>query len=56
MKILCIYGCGGQGRDIAELALKNNRWNDIVFINDNLKEKCVNDFKVYTIDDIQISY
>jgi sugar O-acyltransferase (sialic acid O-acetyltransferase NeuD family) len=56
MKTLCIYGCGGQGRDIAELALKNNTWDEIVFVDDNLKENIVNDFKVYTLEDILIQY
>jgi sugar O-acyltransferase (sialic acid O-acetyltransferase NeuD family) len=56
MKTLCIYGCGGQGRDIAELALKNNTWDEIVFVDDNPKENIVNDFKVYNLKDILIQY
>ena len=56
MKTLCIYGCGGQGRDIAELALKSGRWNDIVLVDDDIKESIVNDFKVYTLEDILDRY
>lgn len=51
--ILGIYGSGGLGREVLELAKvinTNNRWKDIVFIDDVTKGKC-NDVDLYTFEE-----
>jgi len=35
MSVLCIYGCGGMGREIAELAQRIEKWENILFVDDN---------------------
>ncbi len=54
MKILGIYCAGGAGREIAELALRinNNRWENIIFIDDNPDfVNLVNGIEVYRFDE-----
>lgn len=48
---LAIYGAGGLGREIAELAINNNRWDEVFFIDDT-KE---NNTMVDVISTIQYS-
>ena len=51
-KILAIYGASGLGREVLELAKiinkRYNKWNNIIFIDDNENLNVVNDVKVYT--------
>lgn len=53
--ILGIFGAGGLGREVLELAKiineKDNRWEDIVFIDDAQFGKTINDVKVYSYAD-----
>lgn len=50
MKTLCIYGCGGQGKDLAELAIKIGRWDEIVFVDDKPKANTVDGIRVYKLN------
>lgn len=53
--ILGIYGAGGHGREVLELARvingRINRWNQLIFIDDGQTESEVNGAKVYSYDD-----
>lgn len=49
MKILCIYGCGGMGREIADLTYRMNQWQERIFIDDNVTHRVVDDVRVYTL-------
>lgn len=55
--ILAIYGSGGQGRDVFDLACavnaKTKRWDDFVFINDFSDGKQVRGKNVVTFDDFK---
>lgn len=55
-KILCIYGAGGFGREVLELAKNINsiqrRWSKFVFIVDGAKEDIVNGVEVYSYGEI----
>ena len=52
--ILGIYGAGGLGREVLELAriynAQNNKWTDIIFVIDGEPEGMVNGAKVYNVD------
>jgi sugar O-acyltransferase (sialic acid O-acetyltransferase NeuD family) len=52
MKMLCIYGYGGMGREIADLAYRLNLWKEHVFIDDNVVSRIVDGLQVYTFDEI----
>jgi len=52
MKTLCIYGCGGMGREIADLSLRMNRWEDIIFVDDNIKSRTIDGVPVFTLEKI----
>lgn len=52
MKILCIYGCGGIGREIAELACNMKKWKNVIFIDDNLTKNIINNIKVYSLKEV----
>jgi sugar O-acyltransferase (sialic acid O-acetyltransferase NeuD family) len=56
MKILCIYGCGGMGREIADVADMTGDWENIIFVDDNAEEKVVNEFEVYTLEEAREKY
>jgi sugar O-acyltransferase (sialic acid O-acetyltransferase NeuD family) len=55
MKLL-IYGSGGFGREVYDLACrinnKENRWSDISFIDDIREEKLLNGIKIYKFEEI----
>ena len=55
-KVLAIYGAGGLGREILELAYainkKSKRWEEIVFIDDQLSNQTINGIKVYSYQEI----
>lgn len=57
--ILGIYGSGGLGRELAEVAEESNcerRWSRILFIDDINNESSVNGFDVYRFEDfVQLS-
>ena len=55
MMVICIYGCGGLGRETAELIKivnANKRWDNIIFIEDNPSKQFVNDISVYGTKDL----
>lgn len=51
MKTLCIYGCGGMGREIADLTYRMSKWEKAIFVDDNIKNRIVDGIKVYTLDE-----
>ena len=57
MKTLCIYGCGGMGRELADLAPRIDQWENIIFIDDNKDSPLVvDDIPVFTLEDAQVEY
>jgi sugar O-acyltransferase (sialic acid O-acetyltransferase NeuD family) len=56
MGVLCIYGSGGTGREIADLAFRLNKWEIIVFIDDNVKERLIDQVEVYFFDEVLEKY
>ena len=52
MKTLCIYGSGGMGREIADLTIRLNRWEEIIFVDDNIKSRKVDEISVFALDEI----
>lgn len=51
MKILCIYGCGGMGREIADLTSRMDKWGKIIFVDDNIKSRIVEEVPVLTLEE-----
>ena len=51
MKTLCIYGCGGLGREIADLAFNMREWKKIIFVDDYIKDQVVDEVLVSTFED-----
>ena len=51
MKTLCIYGCGGMGREIADLSYRINKWEKIIFIDDITKNRVVDEVPVFTFEE-----
>jgi sugar O-acyltransferase (sialic acid O-acetyltransferase NeuD family) len=51
VKTLCIYGYGGMGREIADLAYRIKKWGNIIFIDDNVKKRIVDEIPVYTLEE-----
>lgn len=49
--MLGIYGCGGMGREIAELARRIGRWQGIIFIDDRPGDREVDRVKVFTLEE-----
>lgn len=50
MKTLCIYGCGGMGREIADLSRRIGKWHQVIFIVDGaVTNREVDEIKVYTL-------
>jgi sugar O-acyltransferase (sialic acid O-acetyltransferase NeuD family) len=56
MKTLCIYGCGGMGREIADLAFRLNKWRNIIFVDDYVKSRIVDDIPVNTFEEVLNKY
>lgn len=58
--ILAIYGAGGLGREILELAYMINqnskRWSDFLFVDDDASKFLVQNVKVMPFDQIQSTY
>jgi sugar O-acyltransferase (sialic acid O-acetyltransferase NeuD family) len=52
MKVLCIYGYGGMGREIADLAYRMSQWEKIVFVDDNISSRLVNEVEVYSLKEV----
>lgn len=54
--ILLIYGSGGFGREVYDLAKrinhKENRWSEISFIDDIREENNLNGIRVYKFQEI----
>jgi|LSQX01.1.fsa_nt_gb sugar O-acyltransferase (sialic acid O-acetyltransferase NeuD family) len=53
MSVLCIYGCGGMGREIAELAQRIEKWEKILFVDDNKQSTLIDGIEVYTLDELR---
>lgn len=57
---LGVYGSGGLGREVVELAKQINsvskRWDDIVFIDDYSPEPSKNGIKIFKFSEILESY
>ncbi|NLL64014.1 MAG: acetyltransferase [Ruminococcaceae bacterium] len=51
MKTLCIYGCGGMGREIADLTSRMDKWEKIIFVDDNINNRVVDEVRVYTLEE-----
>lgn len=51
MSTLCIYGCGGIGREIADIAFRIDKWDSIIFVDDNIKNRVVDEVSVYTFEE-----
>ena len=54
--ILCIYGCGGMGREIADLVQGMDEWDKLVFIDDNVQKRVVDGVNVYTLNEIKAKF
>ena len=58
--VLGIYGSGGLGREVLDIAKEINgfsdTWDKIVFINDNKKQDIVNGANVFTFDEFAAAY
>lgn len=54
--ILGIYGSGGAGREVKEIADQNNYWKDIVFIDDTIEEGEFKGVKRMPFDTFQRNY
>lgn len=55
MKTLCVYGCGGMGREIADLAYRLNLWKELIFVVDSgflPDTRIVDGIQVYTFDEV----
>lgn len=52
MKILCIYGCGGTGREIADLSHRIGKWQKIVFVDDHITRREVDEINVYSLEEV----
>ena len=50
---LFIYGSGGYGKEVLNLALRNNRWKDIAFINDFEEGKEYYGYRFYSFESIK---
>lgn len=56
MKRLCIYGCGGMGREIADLSYRIDKWEEIIFVDDNIKSRIVDGIPVFTLEETLIKF
>jgi sugar O-acyltransferase (sialic acid O-acetyltransferase NeuD family) len=58
--VLGIYGYGNLGREVFELAKQinevDNRWDEIIFIDDFAKIADVNGLRIYPFDDVNLHY
>lgn len=52
MRKLCIYGCGGMGRELADLSSRINKWSTIIFVDDNRNSQKIDNIDVYTFDEV----
>lgn len=58
--ILAIYGGGGAGREVLDIAGEindlNQRWTDICFVDDVTDKKVINEAPVYTLEAFKASF
>lgn len=52
VNILCIYGVGGMGREIADLTKRMNQWKKILFVDDGDVSDKVDGVAVFTFEEI----
>lgn len=50
--VLAIYCAGGLGKQVLELAWSVNRWDKIIFVDDETEEKIINGIPVYRFEDL----
>lgn len=59
-RVLGIYGAGGMGREVLELALLINqserKWDRIIFIDDGAVEPVISGIKVFNFDDAMAEF
>ena len=55
-KVLCIYGSGGMGREIADMTKRQQNWRDIVFVVDEKISDSVDCVKVYSFDEVETNF
>jgi sugar O-acyltransferase (sialic acid O-acetyltransferase NeuD family) len=55
-KTLAIYGAGGLGREVLELAKIVDKWNEIVFIDDINPDRIVSGMQVYDFEKVVSLY
>lgn len=51
MKTLCIYGCGGMGREVADLTYRMDKWGKIIFVDDYIKSRIIDEIPVFTLEE-----
>lgn len=51
MNKLCIYGCGGMGREVADLAYRLNKWEKIIFVDDSITNRVIDEVPVFTLEE-----
>lgn len=56
MKTLCIYCCGGMGREIADLSDRLKKWDRIIFVDDSVTNRIINEIEVYTLEEVLEKY
>lgn len=52
MKKLCIYGCGGLGREMLDIAYRLDFWDSVCFVDDHVRNKKVNNIAVNSLENI----
>ena len=52
MKTLCIYGCGGLGREVLDIAYRLDSWDSIVFVDDYIRDRKINNVDVESLESI----
>ncbi len=52
MNVLCIYGCGGLGREVADLAKRIAKWQSVLFVDDNRAGQVIDGIIVKTLETV----
>lgn len=56
MKTLCIYGASGLGKETLEIAKSMKKWNNILFVDDNLFGNKINEVQVVSFNYVVENY
>lgn len=54
--VLGIYGSGGVGREVRDIAERNGKWNEIVFIDDTVNKGIFEGIKRIPFEDFCVTY